>query len=183
MTEKNVQNAENNDSIENDSEAMDPEVLVRNIAKAMEDGSKLLTAILERGGDVKSQTGMADDVGHVGQLFATVTKSWMENPEGFAEAQAELMRGYADLFATMSERLNGVEVDPVVTPIPTTNASATRTGQTTSSSTSGSKPTCSPRNGRSRLLTRPTVSTITHATRRAFISRCCQARSRRRTFR
>jgi len=110
-----------NDTAEDGTHApgsIDPDELARNIARAINDGTRLLGALANRNYDVKSQGTMAEDTSHIGALFAQVVKAWMENPEAFAEAQGELMRNYADLFTGMAERLNGGKADPVVEPAP-----------------------------------------------------------------
>ncbi|MEL6287596.1 MAG: class I poly(R)-hydroxyalkanoic acid synthase [Pseudomonadota bacterium] len=105
-----------------DTEALladfDPEVFAKNLARAVDDGTKLVGSIAERSQDVPGQVQQSEDLGHVASLFVEVLQSWMERPDTFAEAQGALMRDYADLFAHMSARLTGQNVEPVVEAAP-----------------------------------------------------------------
>lgn len=96
----------------------DPEQLFKNIARAIDDGTRLLGKLAERGSDVKAQETAGDDASHLSELFGEVAKVWMENPDAFVDAHGDLMRRYADLFTSIGERLRGADVDPVIEPAP-----------------------------------------------------------------
>ncbi len=102
----------------NSSTSRDFDELARNIARAVDDGTRLLGTVANRSADAKSQSTMAEDVEQIGSLFAEVLKVWMEHPEAFADAQGDLMRDFADLFTVMGERLRGADVAPVAQPAP-----------------------------------------------------------------
>ncbi len=52
----------------------------------------------------------------IGRIFMDVTARMLSDPAKFAEQQAKLIQGYADLWQATAKRLNGEEVAPVAEP-------------------------------------------------------------------
>ncbi len=80
-----------------------------------ERSQKIVNAFLERQKSGESYT-VADPV-EIGKMFMDASLKMMSNPQKFAEQQAKLMQGYADLWQATAKRMSGEEdVKPVIEP-------------------------------------------------------------------
>ncbi len=80
-----------------------------------ERSQKIVNAFLERQKSGESYT-VADPV-EIGKMFMDASMKMMSNPQKFAEQQAKLMQGYADLWQATAKRMAGEEdVKPVIEP-------------------------------------------------------------------
>ena len=76
---------------------------------------KIVNAFLERQKSGESYA-VADPV-EIGKMFMDASMKMMSNPQKFAEQQAKLMQGYADLWQATAKRMAGEEdVKPVIEP-------------------------------------------------------------------
>ncbi|MDA0998217.1 MAG: class I poly(R)-hydroxyalkanoic acid synthase, partial [Proteobacteria bacterium] len=84
------------------------------IAEFTERTQRIMTAFLAR-----QQTGenyqVADPM-QIGQLFFDVTVRMLSDPAKFAESQAKLIQGYADIWQQAAKRLQGGPASPVIEP-------------------------------------------------------------------
>ncbi|MGJ3258219.1 MAG: PHA/PHB synthase family protein [Rhodospirillales bacterium] len=80
-----------------------------------ERSQKIVNAFLERQKSGESYA-VADPV-EIGKMFMDASLKMMSNPQKFAEQQAKLMQGYADLWQATAKRMSGEEdVKPVIEP-------------------------------------------------------------------
>ena len=80
-----------------------------------ERSQKIVNAFLERQKSGESYA-VADPV-EIGKMFMDASMKMMSNPQKFAEQQAKLMQGYADLWQATAKRMAGEEdVKPVIEP-------------------------------------------------------------------
>ena len=79
-----------------------------------ERSQKVMNTFLERqqSGDVYSVA----DPAAIGRLFMDATTKMMADPAKFAEAQSQLIRGYADLWQATAKRMAGEDAAPVIEP-------------------------------------------------------------------
>ena len=80
-----------------------------------ERSQRIVNAFLERQKE-GSNYAVADPV-EIGKMFMDASLKMMSNPQKFAEQQAKLMQGYADLWQATAKRMQGEEnVEPVIQP-------------------------------------------------------------------
>jgi polyhydroxyalkanoate synthase len=92
------------------------EALSRNIARAVEEGGKLLAAYLkplENGGAKKAP---GDDVADIVTTLGRVAEYYASDAKRAFEAQATLSRQFIDLWASTLRRFGGEDVPPVAAP-------------------------------------------------------------------
>ena len=99
---------------------------------------------------------IASEVTEAAKLFAEIAQHWVSDPAKLAETHAALVRDYLQLAGATAAAHDGRRRRrPWRSPSPATTASTTRSGAATPTSTSGSRPTSSPRAGSRTCSTRP----------------------------
>jgi polyhydroxyalkanoate synthase len=99
----------------------DPEEFGRNMLKLMEEGSKVLSGILERAEGKMSPFSAATEATDAGKLFAEVAQHWVTDPGKLVEKQGALVADFLQLASATSRRLMGAWVPPVAEPEPGDN--------------------------------------------------------------
>ena len=98
--------------------APDPEALAHNIASAIEEGGKALTAYLQPRETGESKSSIADDVREMIKSIGQVAQYYMAEPKRAFEAQAALTTQMVALWASTLQRLQGAPAAPVAAPDP-----------------------------------------------------------------
>ena len=114
----------------------------------VEEGGKALAAYLKprEEGTVKAEP--ADEIADVVKTLGHVAEYWLSDPQRAVEVQATLGKAYLELWASAVKRMAGEDgAAGGRSPIRATSASPIPNGRRTSSTTSSSRPICSPRNG------------------------------------
>jgi polyhydroxyalkanoate synthase len=99
----------------------DPEEFGRNMLQLMEEGSKVLTSILENASGKTGPYATATEVTEATKLFAEVAQSWLSEPAKLVETQGELARDLIQLATNTAQRMMGMQAEPVAKPEPGDN--------------------------------------------------------------
>lgn len=118
----------------------DPAMLSRNMADIASRSQRIVLEFLKRQGD-DALPGF--DPTSIGSAFLEMTARMMANPAKLVQAQLGFWQDYMLLWQNTARRLMGETPEPVVSPHRVTDASSTRTGTRTRSSTSSSRAICS----------------------------------------
>src|SRR5277367_714881 len=94
------------------------EALSRNIARAIEEGGKLLAAYLKPLETGEAKKGQGDDVAEVVTTLGRVAEYYASDAKRAFEAQTSLSRQFIDLWASTLRRFGGEDVPPVAAPEP-----------------------------------------------------------------
>ncbi len=79
-----------------------------------ERSQRIVNAFLER--QSKGETYAVADPVDIGRMFLDASAKLMSDPAKFAEAQANLIKGYADLWQATAKRMAGEDVEPIAVP-------------------------------------------------------------------
>ena len=93
----------------------EPEDMAGVMANIAERSQRLLAEFMSRNGQSGAMPGMGDPT-NVGQAFMEMTAKMMANPTQMMEAQANLWRGYMDLWRNTTMRMLGQETTPAIEP-------------------------------------------------------------------
>ena len=96
--------------------AADRDRMVEALGKFAERGQRIVSAFLER--QAKDGAFQLPDPFVIGGAFLDLGAHMMANPAKLAEAQADLFRGYAQLWESTARKLAGEEAAPIVEPDP-----------------------------------------------------------------
>ena len=91
----------------------DPGELARNLLELYEEGARAMAGMLERADLGVSPFTAASEWNEAGKALGEIARHWLGDPAKLAEAQGELVRGYADLWNAAVRRTMGEEVAPV----------------------------------------------------------------------
>ena len=94
------------------------EALSRNIARAIEEGGKLLAAYLKPLETGEAKRAQGDDVAEVVTTLGRVAEYYASDAQRAFEAQTSLSRQFIDLWASTLRRFGGEDVPPVAAPEP-----------------------------------------------------------------
>ena len=97
----------------------DPEAFSRNMLRVMEQGSRVLTGLLERGEATSPFN--AGDMLEASKLFTEIAQFWIGNPAAMAETNAMLLRELLRLAGATAQRMVGGTAPPVAEPEPGDN--------------------------------------------------------------
>jgi len=98
---------------------VEPDRVAENMARIIEDGSRALATMIERSGGTSGP--VSEGVGEATAALASVYANWMSDPTRFAQAQSDLMQGYAQLWTNQMARMMGATPEPVARPEPGDN--------------------------------------------------------------
>lgn len=95
----------------------DPEAFSINLARALENSGKALSAYLKprESGEIKDQSG---ELGEVVKTFSSVADYWLSDQKRTAELQMKLGKAYLDLWGNSMRRLAGEPTKATVEPSP-----------------------------------------------------------------
>ncbi len=99
----------------------DPEEFTRNVLKAYEDGGRAVTQFLDRSDTQMTPFSAASEMTRATETVSAIYTRWMSDPAKFAQAQADLVTSYAELWNRTMQRMLGIEPEPVIEPAPTDN--------------------------------------------------------------
>ncbi len=99
------------------TKGFDPEAFSINLARALENSGKALSAYLKprENGEIKDQGGELTDVV---KTFSSVADYWLSDQKRTAELQMKLGKAYLDLWGNSMRRLAGEPAKPTVEPSP-----------------------------------------------------------------
>lgn len=92
----------------------DPERTAAIYKDFAERSQRIVNAFLDR--QSKGETYAVADPVEIGRMFMDASAKLMSDPAKFAEAQANLIKGYADLWQATAKRMSGEEAEPVAVP-------------------------------------------------------------------
>jgi polyhydroxyalkanoate synthase len=92
------------------------EALSRNIARAVEEGGKLLAAYLKPLENGEAKKGQGEDLADIVTTLGRVAEYYASDAKRAFEAQTSLSRQFIDLWASTLRRFGGEEVPPVAAP-------------------------------------------------------------------
>ena len=114
----------------------------------VEEGGKALAAYLKPREDGTVKAEPADEIADVVKTLGHVAEYWLSDPQRAVEVQATLGKAYLDLWAVGGQAHGRrSRADRWCSRTRATSASPIPNGRRTSSTTSSSRPICSPRNG------------------------------------
>lgn len=141
---KGDKSAPRTEPTELDLEALDQ--LSRNLMQASLTSQKLMSEVVQKALEGETVLPKADPFNSAPE-FGEVWNHIAHQPELMMQAQAELMKGYIDLWSNTTRRVMAGEAPPPSSnPKRATSAGAARTGRPIRSSTRSSSPICSTRN-------------------------------------
>ncbi len=96
----------------------DAEAFARNIAHAMENGGRALSAYLRprESGEVKDRS--SEEMTEVVKTLTAVAEYWLSDSERAADLQTRMAKGYLDLWGSAMRRLAGEDAMPAIAPSP-----------------------------------------------------------------
>jgi polyhydroxyalkanoate synthase len=92
------------------------ETLAHNIAQAVEQGGKVLSAYLRPRESGEIKTTVAHEIGEMVRSIGRVAEYYMADPERAFKAQAALTKQFVELWASTLQRLQGEQAPPVAAP-------------------------------------------------------------------
>ena len=92
-----------------------PEEFSRNMLKLMEEGSRVLSGLLERSNG-NGPYSFSSEITEASKLFSEVAQHWLADPGKAGATQSALMRDYLQLAGATAQRMTGAGALPVVTP-------------------------------------------------------------------
>lgn len=98
--------------------APDPEAFARNMVRLIEQGGRIMSAYAGAGGEDRRDAGSAGSLESVATTLGTLARTWLKEPKRAFSAQAELWRGYMDLWSSAMRRMAGQEAKPTISPRP-----------------------------------------------------------------
>ena len=99
----------------------DPEEFTRNILKAYEEGGRAVTEFLERSDTQITPFSAASEMARATETVSSIYARWLSEPTKFAQAQAELVGSYVELWNRTLQRMMGSPQEPVIEPSPSDN--------------------------------------------------------------
>ena len=99
----------------------DPQALARNMLRIFEESGKVVAGAIKQGNSQGGPYSMIGEMGEAAKIMGTVAQKWMTEPAKAAEAQSQLMQGYAELWGRSVQSLFGQDVRPVAEPQPGDN--------------------------------------------------------------
>ncbi len=98
-----------------------PEEFTRNMLRLFEEGGRVMSGFLERSDSKMSPYSAASEMSEAVNTFADIMGAWMTDPARLAQANADLMRSYAELWNNSMRRMLGEDIAPVAEPEPSDN--------------------------------------------------------------
>ena len=98
-----------------------PEQFARNMLATLEEGGKAFSDYIARAGTPPNPLAAASDMNDTSKTLSEVYKNWASDPQSFATAQSQLMKGYMELWNGAIRKTFGMAVEPVATPAPNDN--------------------------------------------------------------
>ena len=97
-------------------QVQDPEELVRNVLRLVEDGGKVVSGLIERADAKGGSFSTASEMAQATKVLGEVAQKWMADPARALEMQGELVRGYVDVWQHAWARALGQQPPPVAEP-------------------------------------------------------------------
>ncbi len=99
----------------------DPQEFISNLFQLWQDSGKAMSDHLQRSDASMTSMALPDDVKAAGEVFSQVSHAWMADPNGWFEAQRELLSSYGELWQNTAQAVLGADVTPVAEPEPGDN--------------------------------------------------------------
>jgi len=100
------------------AKTFDPEAFSLNLARAMENGGRALTAYLKPRQALDPNDRPPSEIAEVIKTFSIVAQYWLSDQTRAADVQMKLGKAYLDLWGTAMRRMAGDNVEPAVQPPP-----------------------------------------------------------------
>ncbi len=113
---ENRSNDHTSDGIEKNSDYTfgNPQELARNMARLLEESSKVVQSFASRGNSQSGPYSATSGAGEAAKVFGQVARQWVNDPAKLMNAQGQLLSSYADLWGRSVRRFMGEDVEPVV---------------------------------------------------------------------
>jgi polyhydroxyalkanoate synthase len=98
----------------------DPEAFARNMLTLLEEGSKVMTGMMQRAA-APSPAKAVTELTETSKLMTEIGQRWLSDPARMAEAQTTLVKGYLDVWQGAWQRMLGETPEPVAAPEPGDN--------------------------------------------------------------
>ena len=95
-----------------------PDDFALNMLRLVEEGGKALASLAQHSDTRTGPYSPASEINEMSKVFGAVAQQWLRDPGKTMEAQAELVRGYLDVWSNALQRMTGGHVAPVVKPEP-----------------------------------------------------------------
>jgi polyhydroxyalkanoate synthase len=96
----------------------DPDAFAHNMLRFFEESAKAWSGLVARADSKTGPFSAATEMAAAAQSLSELARAWMSDPQGLAQAQGSLMRGYTELWNNQMRRLMGEDVQPVCSPEP-----------------------------------------------------------------
>jgi polyhydroxyalkanoate synthase len=100
------------------AKAFDAEAFAMNIARAMENSGKALSAYLKPRESGEVQDRPPAELSEMIKSFTAVAEYWLSDTERAADIQTRIGKGYLDLWASAMRRMAGEQAPPAISPSP-----------------------------------------------------------------
>ncbi|MEN3288610.1 MAG: poly[(R)-3-hydroxyalkanoate] polymerase subunit PhaC [Bradyrhizobium sp.] len=100
------------------AKAFDAEAFAMNIARAMENSGKALSAYLKPRESGEVQDRPPAELSEMIKSFSAVAEYWLSDTERAADIQTRIGKGYLDLWASAMRRMAGEQAPPAISPSP-----------------------------------------------------------------
>jgi polyhydroxyalkanoate synthase len=100
------------------AKAFDAEAFATNIARAMENSGKALSAYLKPRESGEVQDRPPAELSEMIKSFSAVAEYWLSDTERAADIQTRIGKGYLDLWASAMRRMAGEQAPPAISPSP-----------------------------------------------------------------
>ena len=95
-----------------------PDDFALNMLRLVEEGGKALASLVQHADTRTGPFSPSSEINEMSKVFGVVAQQWLRDPGKTVEAQAELVRGYLDVWSNALQRMTGGHVAPVVKPEP-----------------------------------------------------------------
>ena len=100
------------------AKTFDAEAFAMNIARAMENSGKALSAYLKPRESGEVQDRLPAELAEMIKSFSAVAEYWLSDTERAADIQTRIGKGYLDLWASAMRRMAGEQAPPAISPSP-----------------------------------------------------------------
>ncbi len=98
-----------------------PTEFAENMFRLVEESGKAMTMMMRQSPEQAGPMSGAHELAQASKTMNEIAGRWLADPAKLAEAQADLMQDYVDLWANTTRRMLGEDVEPMATPAPGDN--------------------------------------------------------------
>ena len=94
----------------------DPQEFTQNMLRLLEESAKAMNSMMSHSPDQKGPMSSGNELAAASRTMTDIAQRWMKDPAKLVEAQTDLIQDYVDLWANMTRRMMGEEVEPLAKP-------------------------------------------------------------------